>query len=425
MWRNFPSVAPGVPENRRQICNHRSFVYQQVMKSLTNSLNVQSGLSSPRPIGRRRIQHMRDRRNWRLQTFAWIAVTLVSLGAIRSAEAATWYVDGAATGLNNGTSWAHAWTSISSATGSNVSAGDTVFISTGTYANFQPKNGTSGNPITYKIGQDSGHNGTVTFTGSGTWLGTPHDVIISGDTGDSARHFVVSGYSMIMDASNADNWRLSFINFGNMAGGGTGQRALNCTASKGAELDNCYIRHDNSTVSSDAAILFSSDGAAAYDSGIRIHHNTILTWSKSDGGPDIIKCGGNGISIYNNVIATYARSLSGTPEHQDGIQNWEGDAQYYKIYNNLFYDLKNAAIVISAYRGGYQHMRMYNNLIVFTDSTASGSCQGGGFAINSGYNGSTPAPMLDCVVADASWYSNLVGQRTLGRWIGSCTYCWS
>src|SRR5580704_7480373 len=45
------------------------------------------------------------------------------------AAAATWYVDGTATGSSNGTSWANAWTSLSKITG--VSAGDVVYISGG------------------------------------------------------------------------------------------------------------------------------------------------------------------------------------------------------------------------------------------------------------------------------------------------------
>jgi T5SS/PEP-CTERM-associated repeat protein len=128
-----------------------------------------------------------------------LIIISITLTAIARTNAATWYVDTAATGSNNGTSWANAWTSISSATGSSVAPGDTVYISNGSYANFNPKSGTVGNPITYKIGQQAGHNGTVTFTGSGTWLSNENNLIISGDAGDGQMHFATSGYGKIVD----------------------------------------------------------------------------------------------------------------------------------------------------------------------------------------------------------------------------------
>src|ERR1700690_217615 len=110
--------------------------------------------------------------------------------ALFSANAATWFVDNTASGANNGTNWANAWTSISSASGSSVHAGDTVYISGGatgnthTYSGFLPKSGTTGSPITYQIGQDASHNGTVIFSGSGTWISNPSYFVVSGDAGD-------------------------------------------------------------------------------------------------------------------------------------------------------------------------------------------------------------------------------------------------
>src|SRR6266496_2684466 len=48
-------------------------------------------------------------------------------------HATNWYVDNAATSANNGTSWANAWTSLSSVIwgSSGVKAGDTLYISGG------------------------------------------------------------------------------------------------------------------------------------------------------------------------------------------------------------------------------------------------------------------------------------------------------
>src|ERR1700758_1367225 len=92
------------------------------------------------------------------------------------ANAATCYIDNTATkGANNGTSWANAWTSFSAVPGS-LSAGDIVYISGGasgqTYGGAQQfphvTGGVSGNPITFKVGQDAAHSGMVTFDGGGT-----------------------------------------------------------------------------------------------------------------------------------------------------------------------------------------------------------------------------------------------------------------
>jgi hypothetical protein len=83
-----------------------------------------------------------------------------SFGALR-------YVDSAATGSANGTSWANAWTSFSQITG--LAAGDTVYISGGTTSKtynvstqWNMAGGSSDtNRITYHIGIDAGHTGTA------------------------------------------------------------------------------------------------------------------------------------------------------------------------------------------------------------------------------------------------------------------------
>jgi hypothetical protein len=65
---------------------------------------------------------------------------------------ATKFVNKSATGSNNGTSWANAWTNVSSIGWSGLSAGDVVCVAGGTYSGSisTGKSGTSGNPITIR-----------------------------------------------------------------------------------------------------------------------------------------------------------------------------------------------------------------------------------------------------------------------------------
>src|SRR5580693_2794847 len=133
---------------------------------------------------------------------AFHLLLLITLVSAVTATATTWYVDSSATGSKNGTSWANAWSSLSSISG--VKAGDVVYISGGvsgsshTYSvsgSWTPPGGSSGNPITYQIGQDSSHNGTAIFSGSGYAFTPANYTVISGDAGDGGMHFAVSGYS--------------------------------------------------------------------------------------------------------------------------------------------------------------------------------------------------------------------------------------
>jgi hypothetical protein len=94
--------------------------------------------------------------------FSWAAGT--SFGA-------NWYVDNTASGANNGTSWTDAWENPTNVVWASVNPGDTVFVSGGTTSQTYTdslsigKDGTPGNYITVKIGQDAGHNGVAIFEG--------------------------------------------------------------------------------------------------------------------------------------------------------------------------------------------------------------------------------------------------------------------
>lgn len=93
----------------------------------------------------------------------WLALILLSATV---AHGATWYVDKDATGSNNGTSWANAWTNMPNVVWASFTAGDDLQIAEGWY-NSPPninKTGTAANPITIRLAQDPARVGHVYIT---------------------------------------------------------------------------------------------------------------------------------------------------------------------------------------------------------------------------------------------------------------------
>ena len=232
-------------------------------------------------------------------------------------------MDGTATGANNGTSWANAWTTISKISG--VAAGDTVYISGGsssqTYAasSWKPTGGSSGNPITYQTGQDAGHNGTVIFNvgGNSYWLLAVNNVVISGNVNGSTNMTVTGAANIVVNGNNSSNLRISYINFPNMVGG------FNLNGGNGIEIDHCYIFK----VPDPAGVLNSMDyviqglSGSGFDAN-KVHNNFIAIPSRSSDsawGDDGIKWAG-GTSLYSNHFKVYLTNNYPGGQHADVMQ---------------------------------------------------------------------------------------------------------
>ena len=290
-----------------------------------------------------------------------------------SANAATWYVDNTATGANNGTSWANAWTALSQASG--AAAGDTVYISGGPSGSSQtysigsawaPKGGTSTSRITYQIGQDSAHNGTVIFSGTGSFISAPSNANIVGDAGDGQQHFAVTGCTGIAGGSFS-NLRIGYVNFGVMIGSINGA-CMYAGSVNGLEFDHNYVYQNN--VNADAILHVDGFTGNNYDQS-QIHDNTLYTIGTGGGGlgSDGMVFSGTGFTISNNVeicIGTN-RWNSGEGQHSDGWQTSGGS--YIRICNNFIWGFTDIGLYGGCWGSAnngltyFSHVRIFNNVI--------------------------------------------------------------
>lgn len=214
--------------------------------------------------------------------------TILLLVCSNSLYAAIRYVDNTATGANNGTSWANAWTTFA-AMDSGMVAGDTIYISGGatsqTYTDMlsSSKIATQANPITIKVGQDAGHNGIVILEGAtvyGINLYNAQWITISGQLGSGTTP------NMIVRNHNKDELRvaiatgidLSYIEFGPQT------HAPSPDGGECVDIQDTYIGGSN-----------------------RLHHNIIH-------------------DCYNHGVVI--RAIGGTPTN----------ANYFRIDNNEIYN---------------------------------------------------------------------------------------
>lgn len=290
--------------------------------------------------------------------------------------AATWYVDGSVAASGDGRSWSGAWKTIGNISG--VAAGDTVYISGGpsgsslTYSmsSWTPIGGSFGNPITYKIGQDGPHRGTAFFSGSGGWLsGNVHDVVISGDAGDSAMHFSlanpltgVSPWGYIYNGSPMNRVRVSYLNCGLMT---IPYRAvyINASGSSGLEFDHIYLKGTGSGADSIFTMLYLTPGLT-WDQGLYVHDSVFyIPFAVGSGyGCDGISTGGgaSGITVSNCWWIGWNGGGS-LGQHTDGMQPLSG-THYVKIINNTYYNLPDGFYKDGPTGGSFDHYRILNNI---------------------------------------------------------------
>jgi hypothetical protein len=311
------------------------------------------------------------------------AFLIVGICFLFQAGAATRYVDGHATGRNNGESWTDAWTSLTAMEG--ISPGDFVYISGGSAGSSQTyalngafsslpgfASGRPDNNITYQIGRDPAHNGTAIFKSTNSqsaFVGSVSHVIISGDVGDGAMHFSIIGFRYLMFCQNVTDLRVSFIDCGEMP-----KFALINPGNR-IELDHCRIKIIDMKGSNAVQCDFKGH---TWDQN-RIHHCTISIPNNGSGyGVDGIVGAGTGFSLHDNTIAGYIANYTGG-QHQDGWQALGGS--YIKIYNNTFTNIANYPVFGDAFYGDFSHLWIYNNVIFLTDAKIQTSNPQQGIAV--------------------------------------------
>jgi hypothetical protein len=272
--------------------------------------------------------------------------------------AATYYLDCSVSSSGNGQSWGTAWKGLSNITG--LSAGDIVYISgsstcsTYSASQWNPTNGGVGNPIIYRIGQDSGHNSPVTITLSGApgMVGTSNaitGVYIDGNYGGN-RTITLRG--QLGSSGNGTRWngvRLSYLTMDSTK--------VEAGILNGLELDHCYI---DLPTNSDHFYTASQSQSVGYT--LNLIHDNVLRLRQQTGNSGIGDDGFQWLenaSVYNN---SFIAVLDGSQniQHQDGIQTC---GQYLQIYSNYFENIGNYPVYGDCFGSG-AHWRIYNNVSV-------------------------------------------------------------
>jgi hypothetical protein len=303
-------------------------------------------------------------------------------------HAANWYVDNAALGKNDGTSWTDAWESFADIVwgGAGVVAGDTLYISGGngskTY-NEQlavGESGSDGSLISIKPGatdsSPSGHDGVVTITnasGSGVYISAKSYVDLNGNDGAGNRKIRLTGSleaGIEIGVSSGTGVKVSYLTVD--ANGTTGTTYLkngvyvtdipSTGSSTGLlEISYCYLDHN---LNDSFRVLGNGYSCTTYDR-VLIHHNEI-TNVVDDGCEAGAACG---VSFYNNYMHEMSTDAGG---HPDGFVS--NGCPYLKVYNNKIENMLlqskhfSSYLLISAQtitdEVEVNNIQVYNNLLI-------------------------------------------------------------
>jgi len=274
---------------------------------------------------------------------------------------ATWYLDNAATGTGAGSSWVNAFTNPTQLTTSVLAPGDTVFVSGGTsgktYTNSLTavESGTTANPIRYRIGQETNHNGVATFPALSfeTFQNITFDGARSPSFQPAASVFNLSrnaanmgfrttrtnGLGVYANGAGGVNNKLRWVEVGphgttNNVGDINGIRLLNLTSLSNFVVEYCWI-HDiqNDGINHNLTTANPTTWDAI------IVRDTLIERTGDDGAQ--WSC--NGISMIRCNLYDHWRPLYNG--HPDQIQFAGGASSYLKVVNCILGNKGNSLVI--------------------------------------------------------------------------------
>ena len=298
-----------------------------------------------------------------------------------------WYVDNAAGGENDGTSWTDAWESFANIVWGGIGAGDSLYISGGSEGKTYLEtltigaSGSSGTPIVIKPGAahptlSSGHDGLVTIDAEATRskcidFNANNYITIDGKDGTEdvpATPFDNTDYIKLKVQNStgigiyADDYSIDTVaQYVHVYRCGRG--------APGAATDNHGIQFRHCQ----GARVSYCDVEDAWQDGVKLgktgaYGNTTCNHNWIHGMGDDGIGGSGGQDVYNNIIGPWRNDYSTCDGHTDGAQIVSG---YTRIWNNLIYTdslsgpyaSPNALLFIDCEWGPMNHVEIYNNVL--------------------------------------------------------------